>query len=735
MASSHNPLTIPDADLERFLALEHHNPHSFLGAHPVASGVVIRVFQPHAKTVTVVASGVSLNLEKIHPAGLFAGLASDRKQVFPYRLKLQYHNGDSHEHPDPYSYLPTLGDLDLHLIGEGRHERLYEKMGAHVMRVGDVQGVSFTVWAPNARGVSVVADFNGWDGRVNPMRQLGGSGIWELFVPGAGAGTHYKYEIRKAHGGIVLKADPYAQAAQHPPQTASVVFQAKYKFGDDEWMKARVGADPWRSPMSIYEMHLGSWRRVPEEGNRSLTYRELAPQVADYLGKMGFTHVELLPLFEHPFDGSWGYQVSGYFAPTSRFGTPDDFAYFVDYLHQRGFGVLVDWVPAHFPKDEFALGRFDGTALYEHLDARQGEHPDWGTFVFNFGRREVRNFLTAAALSWFDRFHIDGLRVDAVASMLYLDYSRKEGEWVPNQYGGRENLEAAGFLRELNEVVHREYPGALMIAEESTAWPGVSRPVYMGGLGFGFKWNMGWMHDTLEYISKPPVYRRYHHNDLTFGLVYAWSENFILPFSHDEVVHGKGSMLDKMPGDRWQKFANLRALYGFMWAHPGKKLLFMGCEIGQVKEWKHNESLEWSVLFGDDHKGLQWLVADLNRVYKTEPALWEVDHSYEGFQWVDAHSADDNVIAFLRKSPSTGRQLLCVGNFAPVPRYNYRMGLPRPGHYKEVLNTDAAVWGGSNVGNYGGINSQNVPHHGLPFSAELTLPPLGVLWLEAPEIK
>ncbi|MCG5052901.1 MAG: 1,4-alpha-glucan branching protein GlgB [Myxococcales bacterium] len=732
MSKQNPPLLIDDRSLALFLALEHHDPHAILGAHPTPAGVVVRVFQPHARSVTVLAEGARLPLEKVHDNGLFAGLFPDAQQVFPYKLRFDYHDGESHEQVDPYSFLPTLGDLDLHLIGEGRHEKLYEKMGAHVMRMGSVEGTSFTVWAPNARGVSVVGDFNGWDGRVNPMRMLGGSGIWELFLPGVGAGARYKFELRKAHGGIVLKADPYAQAAEHPPQTASVVVKSSYSFNDDAWLQQRKASNPWRSPFSVYEMHLGSWKRVPEDGNRSMTYRELAPEVADYLGRMGFTHVELLPVFEHPFDGSWGYQVSGYFAPTSRFGSPDDFKYFVDYLHDKGFGVLVDWVPAHFPKDEFALGRFDGTALYEHLDSRQGEHPDWGTFVFNFGRREVRNFLIASALSWFDRFHIDGLRVDAVASMLYLDYSRKEGEWVPNQYGGRENLEAVTFLRELNEVVHRDYPGVLMIAEESTAWPGVSRPNYLGGLGFGFKWNMGWMHDTLQYFSKDPVYRRYHHNDLTFGLVYAWSENFILPFSHDEVVHGKGSMLDKMPGDRWQKFANLRALYAYMWAHPGKKLLFMGQEIGQWQEWKHTQSLDWNVLMGEDHQGLQWLVADLNRVYKSEPALHEVDESPEGFEWIDSHSADDNVIAFLRKSPATGRSVICVGNFAPVPRHGYRMGVPRAGQYRELLNTDAAVWGGSNVGNDGAVASENVPHHGRPFSLNLTLPPLGVLWLEVP---
>jgi 1,4-alpha-glucan branching enzyme len=731
MPTSKTALTVPAAELDRFLALEHHDPHGLLGAHPTKDGVVVRVFQPHATEVNLVAEGLGvLPLQKVHDAGLFAVLVPSRKEVFAYRLRMRYRDGASHEQSDAYSFLPTLGELDLHLIGEGRHERLYEKMGAHVQCLGSQWGVSFTVWAPNARGVSVVADFNGWDGRIHSMRRLGTSGIWELFVPDVGVGTHYKFEIRKEGGGVVLKADPYAQYADHPPQNASVVFASTYQFGDAAWMNERATKNPWKSPLSIYEMHLGSWRRALD--NTVMSYRELAPQVADYLGQMGFTHVELLPVFEHPFDGSWGYQVTGYFAATCRFGTPDDFRYFVDYLHQRGFGVLVDWVPAHFPKDEFALGRFDGTALYEHLDARQGEHPDWGTFVFNFGRREVRNFLIASAISWFDRFHIDGLRVDAVASMLYLDYSRKEGEWIPNEYGGRENLEAVGFLRELNEVIHRQNPGVLMIAEESTAWPGVSRPNYLGGLGFGFKWNMGWMHDTLSYFSKDSIYRRYHHNDLTFGLVYAWSENFVLPFSHDEVVHGKGSMIEKMPGDRWQKFANLRALYAYMWAHPGKKLLFMGQEFGQWQEWKHSQGLDWHVLFGDDHKGLQWLVADLNRAYRAEPALWDNDCGSEGFQWIDSHSADDNVIAFVRKSSTSDRQLVCVGNFAPVPRYGYRLGLPRPGRYLEVMNTDAAVWGGSNVGNGGEVIAQNVPHHGFPCSAEVTLPPLGVLWLQSP---
>lgn len=564
------------------------------------------------------------------------------------------------------------------------------------------------------------------------MRCLGVSGIWEIFIPELPAGTMYKYEIRTPSGDIRMKADPYAFATEVPPKTASVVHKTAFHFNDTVWMEKRKKSDALREPMSIYELHPESWRKVPEEGNRSLTYREMAFQLADYMKEMGFTHVQLMPVMEHPFGGSWGYQVTSYFAPTSRFGDPDDFKFLVDHLHQNGIGVLLDWVPAHFPKDDFALGRFDGTALYEHIDPRQGEHPDWGTYVFNFGRNEVRNFLLSSALYWLSEYHVDGLRLDAVASMLYLDYSRQDGEWVANKYGGNENLEAISFLKRLNELAHAQFPGVLMIAEESTAFTGVSKPTYTGGLGFGFKWNMGWMHDTLFYFSRDPIYRRYNHNNLTFGFLYAWSENFILPLSHDEVVHGKCSLIDKMPGDRWQKFSGLRSLFGYMWAHPGKKLLFMGGEFAQFYEWNHEQSLDWHLTQWADHWRMQDYMKDLNRIYKENPALWEADTDPSGFQWVDVHNANENVVAFLRKSPKTGRQLLCIGNFSPVLRHGYRVGLPKWGYYKEILNSDSAHYGGSNFGNGGGVQSEDISYQGMPHSAIVFLPPLSILWFEAP---
>jgi 1,4-alpha-glucan branching enzyme len=572
-----------------------------------------------------------------------------------------------------------------------------------------------------------VGDFNSWDRRLHPLRSLGASGIWEIFVPDVPEGSYYKFEVVIEDGRLVLKSDPYAFATEPPPATAARVFTSDYEFSDDDWMQRRGEADPYREPMAIYEVHLGSWRRGPNGEN--LTYREMAPLLTDYCREMGFTHVEFLPVAEHPFYGSWGYQVSHYFAPTARYGTPDEFRFLVDTLHQAGIGVIVDWVPAHFPKDEWALARFDGTALYEHLDPRLGEHPDWGTLVFNFGRNEVRNFLISNALHWLENFHIDGLRVDAVASMLYLDYSRKAGEWVPNRYGGNENLEAIEFLKELNTVIHGEHPGVVMLAEESTAWPGVSRPVHVGGLGFGFKWNMGWMHDTLMYFSKDPIHRRYHHNNLTFSLMYAWSENFVLPLSHDEVVHGKGSLLNKMPGDRWQQMANLRCLLAYMWAHPGKQLLFMGAEIAQEREWTHEGSLDWHLLDHDQHRGMQRLVQDLNRAYQAIPALWELDQAPEGFSWIDANDADNNVISFFRTNAARDRHLICVCNLSPTPHEGFRIGLPKPGTYEEVLNTDADIYAGGNVGNLGGINSEEVPWHGFDFSAPLTLPPLATVWL------
>jgi 1,4-alpha-glucan branching enzyme len=724
--------SLPDAELGRFLSLAHADPHSLLGAHREGTGWTVRIFRPEAKSVSVRVRGQWVRCLPRDASGLFAAEISGEGELPPYEVRVEYGGGKVFIFHDPYAFWPTLGEVDLYLLGEGNHEKLYEKMGAHCMQWQGVEGTAFAVWAPGARGVSLVGDFNGWDGRLHPMRCMGSSGVWELFLPGLGPGARYKFEIRTGDGRRLLKADPFAFAAEKPPLTASVVHHSGYRFGDGEWMEKRAQAEALRGPLSIYELHLESWRRVPEEGNRPLTYRELAVQLTEYLLETGFTHVEFMPVMEHPFGGSWGYQVSAYFAPTSRFGTPDDFKYLVDSLHRQGIGVILDWVPAHFPKDDFALGRFDGTALYEHVDPRQGEHPDWGTYVFNFGRNEVKNFLLSNALFWLAEYHVDGLRLDAVASMLYLDYSRKEGEWVPNAHGGNENLEAISFLKRLNEWVHARHPGVLMVAEESTAWPGVSRPTYTGGLGFGFKWNMGWMHDTLHYFSRDPVYRRYDHQNLTFGFLYAWSENFVLPLSHDEVVHGKCSLIDKMPGDRWQKFANLRALFAYMWSHPGKKLLFMGGEFAQFSEWNHDQSLDWHLTQWADHWRMQNLVSELNKLYRESPALWEADVDPSGFQWVDANNADDNAVAFLRRAPSQGQQILVAGNFSPLIRSGYRVGVPRPGHYQERMNTDSHLFGGSNFGNNGGVEAQPVPCHGFPYSVVLDLPPLAVLWLEVP---
>jgi 1,4-alpha-glucan branching enzyme len=622
----------------------------------------------------------------------------------------------------------ALGELDLHLAGEGRHQRIYEHLGAHVVD----NGVSFAVWAPNARRVSVVGDWNRWDGRTDPLEPIGSSGIWTTVVAEAAAGSRYKFELEGADGHLRLKADPYARAAEVPPATASIVYASGYRWTDDDWLARR--ADPHPRPMSIYEAHLPSWHRNPLESNRSLGYRELAHELGEHVGALGFTHVELLPVMQHPFSGSWGYQVTGYYAPLSTLGEPDDFRHFVDHVHSLGIGVILDWVPAHFPRDEFALARFDGTALYEHDDPRRGAHPDWGTLVFNLGRNEVRNFLIANALYWLEQFHVDGLRVDAVASMLYLDYSRKPGEWVPNAYGGREDLDAISFLRELNDVVHAHDPTVVMAAEESTAWPGVSRPTHLGGLGFGFKWNMGWMHDTLEYFSKEPVHRRFHHHELTFALVYAWNENFVLPLSHDEVVHGKRSLLGKLPGDRWQRFANLRALYALMWSHPGKKLLFMGSELAQEQEWSEERSLDWHLLEDPDHAGVQALVRDLNAAYRNEPALWEADFTPDGFMWLEPNAASENVLAFLRRSADDRSVVLCLANLSPVVRESWRVGLPVGGSWVEILNTDSRFYGGSDVGNGIGLRAESVPWNDQPFSAEVVLPPLAVVWL-VPEKK
>jgi 1,4-alpha-glucan branching enzyme len=724
---------IAPSEIERLLRFEHSDPHSILGAHPAPNGIVIRALRPGAQEISVVENGASpWRMEQRNGGGLFEVLIENREHVFPYKLRVQYPDGTVATFHDPYSFMPTLGDLDQLLWNEGRHEKIHEKLGAHLLESNGVSGVAFAVWAPNARGVSVVGDFNSWDGRLDMMRMLGSSGIWEMFIPELEQGVNYKFEIRTSENKLLLKSDPFAAATEKPPATASRIFRPSYEFGDAEWMESRKRRDMLGSPLSIYEVHLGSWQRVPEEHDRSLSYREIAPLLAEYVNQMGFTHVELLPVMEHPFAGSWGYEVTGYFAPTARWGTPDDFRYLVDYLHQRGVGVILDWVPAHFPNDTFALARFDGTALYEHLDPRKGRHPDWNTYIFNYGRDEVRNFLTASALHWLLDFHADGLRVDAVASMLYLDYARKTGEWIPNIYGGRENLEAVNFIKALNELSYGRAPGTMTIAEESTSWPAVSKPTYIGGLGFGLKWDLGWMHDTLNYFSRDPIHRRYHHRDLTFGFLYAWSENFILPLSHDEVVHGKASLLSKMPGDRWRQFANLRSLYAYMWARPGKKMLFMGGEFGQWREWNHDESLDWHLTAYDEHRQLQTLVRELNRIYRAEPALWEADNEPSGFHFIDADNADDNVIAFMRIPRSNARRIICVCNFSPVVRHDYRVGVPAPGTYREILNTDSQWFGGSNVGNGGAVEAHSVAWHGFDHSLELILPPLGVLWLAAP---
>jgi 1,4-alpha-glucan branching enzyme len=723
-----------DEHIARIVGRDHHDPHSFLGAHAADGAVVVRAYRPAAAAVRVRPDGgPSTRLRRIDRAGIYEGVLSGTELPLAYRIETSYPDGTATSTRDPYVFPPTLGALDVHLAAEGRHEELYRRLGAHVRGVDGVDGTAFAVWAPSARSVSVVGDFNLWDGRLHPMRSLGASGIWELFVPELPEGSLYKYEVRRQDGSLHLKADPLAFRAEEPPKTASITFDSRYTWRDHEWLAARAATQPHAGPLSIYEVHLGSWRWNPLDGNRPLTYLELADELGDYATDLGFTHVELLPVMHHPFTGSWGYQVTGFFAPTPILGSPDDLRAFVDRLHRAGLGVILDWVPAHFPSDDFALARFDGTALYEHEDPRRGAHPDWGTLIFNYGRTEVRNFLLASALFWLEEYHADGLRVDAVASMLYLDYSRAEGEWLPNVYGGRENLEAVAFLKELNEVTHRRVPGVIMAAEESTAWPAVSRPIETGGLGFGFKWNMGWMHDTLEYMERDPVHRRHHHDDLTFSLVYAFSENFVLPLSHDEVVHGKGSLLARMPGDRWQKLANLRALYAYMWAHPGKQLLFMGSELAQEREWSHETSLDWHLLEQPEHAGVQSLVRDLNRAYRSEPALWELDGDPAGFRWLEANDADANVLAFARLGRCDRRVLVCACNFSPEPRHGYRIGLPRGGGWREVLNTDGSRYGGSGVGNNPTMAAEERPWHDQPSSVEITLPPLGVVWL-APEV-
>ncbi len=725
--------------IERLIRAEHWDPFVVLGPHPIslneASATVIRAFLPEALSASLVLEGQDgppIPMASIHEAGLFEATVPRGAGSCRYKLRVAERWGTVAERHDPYAFPLLLTDFDLHLLAEGRQYRAYEVMGAHPTVLDGVAGVRFAVWAPNATRVSVVGDFNGWDGRRHAMRSRGRTGIWELFVPELAEGATYKYEVRsREYPAPFLKADPYAFAAELRPKTASVVRSLEgYAWGDGEWMAARAARDPLSAPLSIYEVHAGSWMRVPEEGDRWLTYRELTAKLLPYVKDMGYTHVELMPVTEHPFDGSWGYQTTGYFAPTSRYGSLQDFMAFVDACHQVGIGVLMDWVPAHFPDDPHALAWFDGTHLYDHADPRSGYHPEWHSRIFNFGRVEVRNFLLNSALFWLDRYHIDGLRMDAVASMLYLDYARQPGEWIPNRFGGHENLEAVEFLKEFNQVVHRDYPGVLTIAEESTAWPGVSRPTYVGGLGFGLKWNMGWMHDMLDYFSLDPVHRKYHQEKLTFGLVYAFSENFVLVLSHDEVVHGKGALLAKMPGDDWQKFANLRALYGYMYGHPGKKMLFMGGEFGQWAEWNHDTSLSWHLLQYDPHAGLRRYVRDLNQLYLSEPALHQVDFDWAGFQWIDFSDAEQSVISFLRRSRDQADCILCIGNLTPVPRHGYRIGVPTPGRYRELLNSDAAVYGGSNQGNGGVVQAEAIPCHGLPFSLSLTLPPLGILFIK-----
>ena len=701
----------------------HPRPHDALGQHAATvggvDGFVIRAVRPLAATVTAVQKdGTRIPLEHV-ANGLWHGFAPGAGQA--YVLEAAYADAPSWTADDPYRFVPTVGEVDLYLWGEGRHEQLWDVLGAHFRPHEDVVGTGFSVWAPHALAARVIGDFNGWDGTQHAMRRLDDNGVWELFVPGLTPGSPYKFELLTAAGDWVKRADPMARYTEVPPATASVVGQTLYEWGDDEWMATRARTDPHNSPMSVYEMHIGSWRP-------GLSYRELADQLIDYLRELAYTHVEFLPVAEHPFGGSWGYQVTGYYAPTARFGHPDDFRYLVDRLHQAGIGVIVDWVPAHFPKDEWALARFDGQPLYEHSDPRLGEQPDWGTLVFNFGDSQVRNFLVANAVYWLEVFHIDGLRVDAVASMLYLDYSRKEGQWVPNKNGGRENLEAISFLQEANATAYKRNPGIVMIAEESTSWGGVTHPTDGGGLGFGLKWNMGWMHDSLQYIHEDPMWRADHHNDITFSFLYAFSESFLLPISHDEVVHGKGSLLGKMPGDQWQKLANVRAFLSFMWAHPGKQLLFMGSEFGQPSEWSEQRGLDWWILDHPEHQGLQRLVGQLNRVYREQPALWSQDNAPAGFGWL-ANDPQRNVVAFARWSAS-GEAVACLVNFGGNPVGPYRVGLPFAGRWDEILNSDAADFGGSGVGNFGGVTAEPQPWGDQPASVELTLPPLAALWLK-----
>ncbi len=724
---------VGEGDVLRLVRGDDHEPHVILGAHPGRvggrAGAVIRAFHPDATAVeAVLADGATVPLARVGAGGLFAGFAKGLRLPVHPRLRYLFADGNAWELVDPYSFLPTLGEVDLHLFNEGTHRRLWQYLGAHLRTIDGVAGVSFAVWAPNARRVSVVGDFCRWDGRLLPMRQMGSSGVFELFVPGVQAGMFYKYEIKTQDGALRIKTDPFAASMEPPPGSASRVYASNYSWNDDAWMTARPGRDWAREPMAIYEVHLGSWARVPEEHHRPLTYREIAPRLIAHVKRLGFTHLQLLPVAEHPLTRSWGYQVTGYYAPTNRYGSPDDFRSFVDQCHQAGIAVIIDWVPAHFPKDDFALRRFDGTALYEHDDPRLGEHPDWGTLIFNYGRKEVCNFLMANALYWLAEFHVDGLRVDAVASMLYRDYSRREGEWIPNPYGGREDLDAIHFLRSMNEAVRVEHPGCFTVAEESTAWPGVTRPAAEGGLGFAFKWNMGWMHDTLVYFSKDPVHRRHHHDQLTFAMLYEYSERFIMPLSHDEVVHGKRSLLEKMPGDVWQKFANLRLLLAYQFTRPGKKLLFMGTELAPWWEWNCDVSLDWHLAEDEWRRGLGVFLEALGALYQSSPCLWRDDHDPHGFVWLDCHDRDNSVLAYWRRSGED--HLIVVLNMTPVPREPYRIGVPFAGRYVERLNSDDRRFGGSEFETPRELYADAVPLHGQPQSLCLRLPPLGALVLK-----
>ena len=724
------------SEIESIAGVRLADPFALLGRHPLGPKhehrTEVRTFCPAAAGVRLIRDGEEpVEMERVHPDGLFTWLSEPECSDFDYVLELQTESGDRWRTPDPYNFAPQLGEIDLHLLGEGRHEKLYERIGGRIWNADGTDGALFSVWAPNASQVSVVGSFNGWDRRRHPMRIRGSSGMWELFVPLAAPGDLYKFSIRTSEGEVVDKADPMALASELRPRTASVLAEpTPYRWSDEEWMSARAASNPITESVSVYEVHALSWRR-PDDGS-DVTWDYLKTELIPYVRDLGFTHIELLPVMEHPFDASWGYQTIGYFSPTSRLGKPRDFAAFVDECHRQGIGVILDWTPAHFPADEFALARFDGTALYEHEDPRLGRHPDWDTLIFNYGRNEVRNFLLASALFWLDRYHIDGLRVDAVASMLYLDYSREDGQWLPNRHGGNENLDAIDFLRELNARAHGLHPGIMMIAEESTAWPGVTTPTDSGGLGFTLKWNMGWMHDTLRFFSEEPIHRSHHINDLTFSLLYAYTENFLLPVSHDEVVHGKASLLSKMPGDRWQKMANLRLLLAYQWAHPGKQMLFMGSELGQWDEWSHEDQLDWELLEYPEHGGITALVRDINRLCGETPAMYRLDCSSDGFSWIDFHDSAATVVSFVREAEDGQPRMACVFNMTPVVREDYRIGLPSGGDWREALNTDSKHYGGSGVGNLGHVTAQQQPWHGRDFSAPLTLPPLAAVFLLEP---